>query len=257
MRALRLRARAKEVDAAVLNAVQALCSSWWGRWNIAGGDDEPSIRIQSLDADEGFRTDPDSPSPGFAEIDDEGVGYAISVADATTLVESVIGRRFNDANVKALFAEKILLDLVESFRKLTAIQPSAHVVDSDGLSGPLWSDPRTSARKFALERNGSLLVRGHLSAVAVDALGPEPACASSAENSSATLDALHMIEAACQVHLHLEGLKWSELAHCKEGDLLLGKHGLEAPATILVEGQTAPLSMQLYDLDGEWCVRVN
>lgn len=257
MRALRLRARAKEVDAVVLKSVQDLCTSWWERWKLVGGDEAPRVRLRSLGGGEENQLHSVTPVLEFAEIDESGIGYAIFLADASILLRSVLGRAIQDAKLGELLLARLFQDLVDSCRRMTAIGESAEILDCQVLQGRQWSDPRTSARQFEIGQDGSLLAWGRLSAAAVDALGPEPMGVKNSAITLLGLDAFSHLEAACEVHLHLEGLRWSDVFSCKEGDLLLGRHGLEAPASLVVEGRVAPLSMQLYDLGGEWSVRIN
>jgi hypothetical protein len=257
MRALRLRARAKEVDAVVLESVQDLCASWWERWKLAGGDEVPSVRLRVLGAIEGSQLDSEPSGPEFAEIDESGIGYAIVVADASALLGSVLGRTIQDAKLAEMLVGRLFQELVDSCRRMTSIRASTQMLDWRVLQGRQWSDPRTSARQFAIEQDGSLLAWGRLSAAAVDALGPEPVGVKSPASTLLGAEAFSHLEAACEVHLHLEGLRWSDVSSCKEGYLLLGRHGLEAPASLVVEGRVAPFSMQLYDLGGEWSARIN
>lgn len=257
MRALRLRARAREVDAVVLESVQALCASWWERWKLVGGDEVPRVRLQMLGESEDSQPHSEPSALEFAEIDESGIGYAVVVVDANVLLRSVLGRTTQDAKFGETLVNRLFEDLVDSCRRMTVIRASAQMLDCRVLQGRQWNDPRTSARQFAIEQDGSLLAWGRLSAAAVDALGPEPLGVSNSASTLSVADAFSHVEAACEVHLHLGELRWSDVSGCKKGDLLLGRHGLEAPVSLLVEGQVAPLSMQLYDLDGEWSVRIN
>jgi hypothetical protein len=257
MRALRLRARAKEVDAVVLKSVQGLCASWWQRWKLVGGDEAPSVSLQALGAGKDSPLHSEPLALGFAEIDEFGVGYAVGVADASVLLRSVLGRTIQDAKFGEFLVSRLFQDLVNGCRQMTSIRASAQMLDCRVPQGRQWTDARASARQFTFEQNGSQLAWGRLSAAAVDALGPEPMGVYSTTKTLSVAEAFSHVEADCQVHLHLEGLRWSDVSSCKKGDLLLGKHGLEAPVSLLVEGRVAPLSMQLYDLDGAWSVRIN
>lgn len=257
MKALRLRARAKEVDAVVLEAVQALCASWWARWKLADGDDAPVVRIEAIGAGADRQHDPKSPAHEFAEIDESGIGYAVVLGDASALLRSVLGHMIQDSKFGELLADRLFQDLIDAFRRMTAVQASAKALDVRTLEGRQWKDLRTSARQFAIERDGSLLAWGRMNAAAVDALGPEPKGVGKPVDTLSLAESFGSVEAACQIYLRLEGLRWSDVSSCKKGDLLLGMHGLEAPAVLVVEGQVAPVSMQLHDLDGEWSVRIN
>ena len=256
MRVLKLRARAREVDEAVLKTAQELCAAWWMRWRLPGGTDAPLARLVEMTESDCALNAAHWQGSFHAEVDSRGVGHAICLSKPEQLIESALGRPLVDLDLRLALAERMLFDLVELFALRVRMEPCRSTLQTSEVSGYQWMDRRTSVRQLALELNGMTAVLWRWTAAAVDMLGPDLAITMKPSNSNRALALVGRLETHCQVLLNLEGLKWKDLTDCAPGDVLVGHHGLNTPVSLMVDGRPVALDLLLGDCAGERTVRI-